>query len=307
MKNLYNKLFTMTIALILASCSSNTEEAVVNEAVSESIPEESNNETAADNLFYQVPTPNELFAVLKNSNVAYNRENLSDVSNASNYLTKASKALNFGVYTADLAYVTSLGQMDDASKFFETVRSLSKDLEIENAVDEVIMKRLQSNLENSNADSLFYLSNETYYNAYSYLEENDRRDVLGMIVVGGWIEGLNIILNLEPYSEGSEVCQRIADQKLTLENLLIFTSTIENDQLAEIVGELSGIEEIFNYVSDDVDETESSESTEEFTSSESADGVMIFGGGESNSINEKQFNELKSIVLDLRTSIIEGS
>lgn len=306
MKNLNNKLFTITIALILASCSSNTEEVVVNEPASESIQEESDNETAADNLFYQVPTPNELFAVLKNSNVAYNRENLSDVSNASNYLTKASKALNFGVYTADLAYVTSLGQMDDASKFFETVRSLSKDLEIENAVDEVIMKRLQSNLENSNADSLFYLSNETYYNAYSYLEENDRRDVLGMIVVGGWIEGLNIILNLEPYSEGSEVCQRIADQKLTLENLLIFTSTIENDQLAEVVGELSGIEEIFNYVSDDVDDTESSESTE-FTSSESADGVMIFGGGESNSINEKQFNELKSIVLDLRTSIIEGS
>ena len=306
MKNLHNKLFTITIALFLASCSSNSEEAVVNESASESIQEESNNETAADNLFYQVPTPNELFAVLKNSNVAYNRENLSDVSNASNYLTKASKALNFGVYTADLAYVTSLGQMDDASKFFETVRSLSKDLEIENAVDEVIMKRLQSNLENSNADSLFYLSNETYYNAYSYLEENDRRDVLGMIVVGGWIEGLNIILNLEPYSEGSEVCQRIADQKLTLENLLIFTSTIENDQLAEIIGELSGIEEIFNYVSDDVDDTESSESTE-FTSSESADGVMIFGGGESNSINEKQFNELKSIVLDLRTTIIEGS
>lgn len=279
---------------------------MVNEAVSETIQEEPDNESAADNLFYQVPTPNELFAVLKNSGVAYNRENLSDVSNASNYLTKASKALNFGVYTADLAYVTSLGQMDDASKFFETVRSLSKDLEIENAVDEIIMKRLQSNLENSNADSLFYLSNETYYNAYSYLEENDRRDVLGMIVVGGWIEGLNIILNLEPYSDGSEVCQRIADQKLTLENLLIFTSTIENDQLAEIVGELSSIEEIFNYVSDDVDDTESSESSD-FTTSESADGVMMFGGGESNSINEEQFNELKSIVLDLRTSIIEGS
>ena len=306
MKNLNNKLFTITIALFLASCSSNTEEAVVNEAVSETIQEEPDNESAADNLFYQVPTPNELFAVLKNSGVAYNRENLSDVSNASNYLTKASKALNFGVYTADLAYVTSLGQMDDASKFFETVRSLSKDLEIENAVDEIIMKRLQSNLENSNADSLFYLSNETYYNAYSYLEENDRRDVLGMIVVGGWIEGLNIILNLEPYSDGSEVCQRIADQKLTLENLLIFTSTIENDQLAEIIGELSSIEEVFNYAADDVDDSESSESSE-FTSSESAEGVMIFGGGESNSITEDQFNELKSIVLDLRTSIIEGS
>jgi hypothetical protein len=252
-------------------------------------------------MFYQVPTPNELFAVLKNADVAYNRENLNDISNVNKYETKASKALNFGVYTADLAYITSLGQMDDASKFFETIRNLSKDLEIENAVDEVILKRLQSNLENSNADSLFYLSNETYYNAYSYLEENDRRDVLAMIVVGGWIEGLNIILNLEPYSDGSEVCQRIADQKLTLENLMIFTSTIENDQLSEIVGELSAIGEVFN---SEIIEAEA-EATE-FTSSESEDGVMIFGGGVSSSISEAQFNELKSIVLDLRTSIIEG-
>ena len=62
------------------------------------------------------------------------------------------------------------------------------------------------------------MSNETYYSAFSYLEENDRQDVLAMIAVGGWIEGLNIILNLEPYSEESEICQTIADQKLTLEN-----------------------------------------------------------------------------------------
>ena len=78
MKNLYNKLFTLIMALILASCSSNTEEAVVDEEVLEITQEESIEETAADNLFYQVPTPNELFAVLKNSNVEYNRENLSD-------------------------------------------------------------------------------------------------------------------------------------------------------------------------------------------------------------------------------------
>ena len=82
-------------------------------------------------MFYQVPTPNELFAVLKNAEVAYNRENLNDISNVNKYETKASKALNFGVYTADLAYITSLGQMDDASKFFETIRNLSKDLEID--------------------------------------------------------------------------------------------------------------------------------------------------------------------------------
>ena len=303
MKILYTHFLITIFAFSITSCSNSNEAEVsaASEEVVGQIEEESTSELVEDHMFYQVPTPNELFAVLKNADVAYNRENLNDISNVNKYETKASKALNFGVYTADLAYITSLGQMDDASKFFETIRNLSKDLEIENAVDEVILKRLQSNLENSNADSLFYLSNETYYNAYSYLEENDRRDVLAMIVVGGWIEGLNIILNLEPYSEGSEVCQRIADQKLTLENLMIFTSTIENDQLSEIVGELSAIEEVFNS-----ENTEEEAEATEFTSNESEDGVMIFGGGVSSSISEAQFNELKSIVLDLRTSIIEG-
>ena len=303
MKILYTHFLITIFAFSITSCSNSNEAEVpaASEEVVGQIEEESTSEVVEDHIFYQVPTPNELFAVLKNAEVAYNRENLNDISNINKYETKASKALNFGVYTADLAYITSLGQMDDASKFFETIRNLSKDLEIENAVDEVILKRLQSNLENSNADSLFYLSNETYYNAYSYLEENDRRDVLAMIVVGGWIEGLNIILNLESYSEGSEVCQRIADQKLTLENLMIFTSTIENDQLSEIVGELSSIEEVFNSKN-----TEQEVEASEFTSNESEDGVMIFGGGVSSSISEAQFNELKSIVLDLRTSIIEG-
>ena len=302
MKTLYTYLLITFFALSISSCSNSNEsevsdtDEVVNQAVEDSTTDDIDN-----HMFYQVPTPNELFAVLKNAEVSYNRENLNDISNVNKYETKASKALNFGVYTADLAYVTSLGQMDDASKFFETIRTMSKDLEIENAVDEVVLKRLQSNLENSNADSLFYLSNETYYNAYSYLEENDRRDVLALIVVGGWIEGLNIILNLEPYREGSEVCQRIADQKLTLENLLVFTSSIENDQLSEIIGELASIEEVFNDSSSD-EETEASE----FTSNESEDGVMIFGGGVSSSLSENQFNELKSIVLDLRTSIVEG-
>ena len=302
MKTLYTYLLITFFALSIASCSNSNEsevsdtDEVVNQAVEDSTTDDVDN-----HMFYQVPTPNELFAVLKNAEVSYNRENLNDISNVNKYETKASKALNFGVYTADLAYVTSLGQMDDASKFFETIRTMSKDLEIENAVDEVVLKRLQSNLENSNADSLFYLSNETYYNAYSYLEENDRRDVLALIVVGGWIEGLNIILNLEPYREGSEVCQRIADQKLTLENLLVFTSSIENDQLSEIIGELASIEEVFNDSSSD-EETEATE----FTSNESEDGVMIFGGGVSSSLSENQFNELKSIVLDLRTSIVEG-
>ena len=44
-----------------------------------------------------MPAPNELFAVLKNNDAPFNKEILNDVSNTEKYLTKFSKALNFGV------------------------------------------------------------------------------------------------------------------------------------------------------------------------------------------------------------------
>jgi hypothetical protein len=254
--------------------------------------------------FYQVPTPNELFAVLKNTTTTYNKEILNDISNKDNYNTKILRGLNFGVYAADLAYASSMGNIEDATQIFETIRVLSQQLQIENALDEVILQRIKSNKESSNADSLFYLSNEVYYNAYSYLENNKRSDVLGMIVLGGWIEGLNIILNLGDYQEDSEVVQRIADQKLTLENLLIFISRIDDQELNKVVANLSPIEEVFKSV---VEETEESElSTSTFTDA-NGETVAMFGGGSSITVTKDQFDQLKNIVEELRNSIIEGA
>ena len=303
MKSLFINLTLIAFLFGFSSCASSSDENNSKETV-EVVDEKLVEESTNDNMFYQVPTPNELFAVLKNSDAPFNKEIFNDVSNSGNYLTKYSKALNFGVYTADLAYVTSQGSLEHAASLFEAVKNLSKDLEIENAIDKIIFERLKKSLDNSNLDSLFYLSNETYYSAFSYLKENNRQDILGLIAVGGWIEGLNIILNLEPYSQNSEICQVIADQKLTLENLLIFVSDIENDKFLDLLNDLSKVEEIynqefenFNDESNDVDDVNST----------NENGVIVFAGGSSLTIRKSQFDQLKTMIMDLRTSIIEGN
>tara|TARA_B110001452_G_scaffold250861_1_gene239418 strand:- start:4717 stop:5619 length:903 start_codon:yes stop_codon:yes gene_type:complete len=300
MKILFTNLIILLFVLGLTSCSSSSDEDKSQKSVQVVLKEEPTN----DNVFYQVPTPNELFAVLKNSNVPFNKEILNDPSNSENYFTKFSKSLNFGVYCADLAYATSQGSFEDAALLFESVKSLAKDLEIENAIDQIIFERLKKSLENANADSLFLISNETYYNAFSYLQENDRQDMLGIIAVGGWVEGLNIILNLEPFSENSEVCQQIADQKLTLENLLIFISSVENDKFIDIVNDLIKIEEIFNQ---NLDNSSDQDNNLELSNKTNENGLVVFGGGNSLTLTNNQFDQLKTIVMDLRTSIIEGN
>ena len=287
------------ISFLAVSCANaDSDQAIVEEEVVEEVVNEVS-EDPIDEIFYQVPSPNDLFNVLKDADISYNKDILNDLSLVETFNTKKSKALNFGVYAADLAYVSSLGQIGDASNFFETIRALSKELEIENAMNDVIYSRIQENLDASNPDSLFSLSNETYYKAYAYLDDNDRGDVLGMIVIGGWIEGLNIILNVQEYEENSDVVQRIADQRLTLENLLVFTSRIQNEDLDNIISELAPIEELFSSL-------EISEEAD-FSAEKSEEGVMMFGGGSTVSINEEQFNKLKSIVGDLRSSIVDGT
>ena len=287
------------ISFLAVTCANaDSDQATVEEEVVEEVINEVS-EDPIDDIFYQVPSPNDLFNVLKDADISYNKDILNDLSLVETLNTKKSKALNFGVYAADLAYVSSLGQIGDASNFFETIRALSKELEIENAMNDVVYARIQENLDASNPDSLFSLSNETYYKAYAYLDDNDRGDVLGMIVIGGWIEGLNIILNVQEYKENSDVVQRIADQRLTLENLLVFTSRIQNEDLDNIISELAPIEELFSslVVSEEAD----------FSAETSEEGVMMFGGGSTVSINEEQFNKLKSIVGDLRSSIVDGT
>ena len=102
MKSLFKNLFLLSFAFGFSSCSSSSDEADSQEAV-EVVTEELVEEAINDNVFYQMPTPNELFAVLKNSDAPYNKEILNDVSNSGNYLTKFSKALNFFILKLFLA------------------------------------------------------------------------------------------------------------------------------------------------------------------------------------------------------------
>ena len=298
MKFNFINLIIIILLSFLVSCAG-SESKVVEEEDSDPVLEVEVSEDSIDDVFYQVPSPNDLFNVLKDVDITYNKEILNDLNKIETLNSKKSKSLNFGVYAADLAYVSSLGQIGDASPIFETLRSLSKELEIENAMNDVIYSRIQDNLEASNPDSLFSLSNETYYKAYEYLNNNDRGDVLGMIVVGGWVEGLNIILNCQNYNDSSEVVQRIADQRLTLENLVVFASRIQNDDLDNIISELEPIEELFNGLAVNEDS--------DFTAEESEEGVVVFSGGSTVSLSEEEFNNLKSIVAGIRASIVDGT
>ena len=251
------------------------------------------------NIDYKVPTPNELFTVIKETDIQFDASVLNNINNLSKYENQKSQALNFGSYSADLAFIANNEVGTDALKYFKTIRQLSTSLNVESAFDGTVFKRIEENVAKDNQDSLLFLSNETYYKAFNYLEDNGREKILAYIVLGGWIESMSILTELGVYKEDGILAEKIGDQKLTLENIMGLMMTIEDEEVQETMGELADLEEVFMNL-EQVEEGDAETTQQE-------DGKFMFSGGTKTVVTEDDYKKIKEIIADLRAQVIDAS
>jgi hypothetical protein len=253
-------------------------------------------ETGKTQVYYQIPTPNEFFVVIKEIGGASRPELMNPASNSEKYFDVRYKALNFGVYSADLAYASSYEIGKSALEYFKVVRQMGDELDISAAFDESVFNRIEENLENG--DSLVTISNESYFDAYNYLEENDRGNVLALVVAGGWIESMYIVLNLAGnYKENNQLIHRIAQQKLTLENVIGFMKTYENDPMVgTTIADLDQILMIFETL--DVIESD--------ISTETQGDKLMFSGNAEFKFSKENYTDLTNKVKEIRNNIVNA-
>jgi hypothetical protein len=295
--NKKNKLVaTLLLALplaLLTSCGG--EDPIVEEAiedvVEDVVPE--GNET-----YYQIPSPDEMFGFIKESGLAFNAELLNSVKNADSYSDPKMQALNFGIYSADLAYTAAFQEFNETTKYFGTVQKMAEPIGITGAFDKSLIERATANLDN--ADSLVSITNTSYFAVVQYLEQNDQGDKLGIIASAGWLETVYIIANSIDYAKDKNAVDRLADQKLALDNLLDYMSAYkDNADVAEVLTWFNELELVFANLS----ESESKGSGISFKKKES--GKMVLGGGSSISITEEQFNAIRDKVNEIRNNIVK--
>lgn len=245
---------------------------------------------------YSVPTPNELFEIIKAEGGELKIDLINSLDNEESYIDTKSKALNFGVYSADLGYMSCFDHSIEFLKYTKTVERIGDELGISEVFDQELMDRIENN--EGNNDSLFIISNDTYYNSYQYLEENEKGTELALIISGGFIESLYIVSNLvDTYSDDNAIVAKIGDQKLVLENILDFCMTyMDEPSVGEVMDDLFSLSETFENNMDFV-EAESSIKTD-------GDIVTLSGGGHFK-MNETAFNAVKDKVTEIRTKITQ--
>lgn len=280
--------------VFLTSCGGEDKTDETNDDIVEEVIDGLKNES-----YYQIPSPDEMFGFIKESGLKYNKAVLNPIQNVNSYTDPKQQTLNFGIYSADLAYTAAFEEYQESIKYFGSVQKLADQIGLSSAFDKALIERVQNNLDN--ADSLVAITNTSYFSVVEYLEQNEQGGKLGLVASAGWLETVYIVCNSANYKKDKAAVERLADQKLTLDNLLAYLEKYkDNDKdVAEALGWFTDLKVAF----DDLEE----KSTGSGISLKKKEGAkkMVLGGGENIKITEDQFNAIKNKVNEIRNNIVK--
>lgn len=161
---------------------------------------------------YPIPTSFEVTKMLQDANASYVADVTNDPDNAGNYVSEWQKALNLGVYGADLSYASTFDEQQETVDFLKASKKLINDLNITTTYNQALADRMEKNLENK--DSLILIITESFYNTYNYLNQSGEEKTSLLVVAGSVIEGLYITTRLIESSNYNEELMRVlANQK----------------------------------------------------------------------------------------------
>jgi hypothetical protein len=190
---------------------------------------------------FSVPSPVQTAILLRNGNAKYKDELLNDISKTKMYVSEYQKALNLGIYGADLAYLASFGNKQKSIEYFKEVEQLCVDLDIKAFIDNSIISRFYENIDNS--DSLYAINAEFYRAGDRYLKDSERNRVAGLIIAGGWVEAL--YFTVDAARSNPDIRKRVGEQKSAVSSLIRLIAQYEDESIAAVAGKLRELEKSF--------------------------------------------------------------
>jgi len=186
-------------------------------------------EEAMEDIIQNISSPVEMAALLKATGVPFSKRYLSTSENIDDLNTNFKRAINLGIFGADLGYLNMYNKTGSVLDNMSAIKRLSEELNVGQFFDFTTIKRLATN--NENLDSLMYISVASFNNMDDYLRKHNRSNLSSLIVFGVWIEGMYIATQvLKEAPDNPEVVERIGEQKLILNDLLLILKNYKSDK-----------------------------------------------------------------------------
>lgn len=270
MKQLVQLSLVSLIALVMIGCGGNSKK---NEE--ESKAKTADLESFSQEVFeYPIPHSYTVTRMLQEANASYVYHITNKTENASNYVTTWQKALNLGVYGADLSYSSQYNRQEETMQFLEVSRKLIEDLNIGTAFTESMANRMERNIDDK--DSLILIVMESFEKTYSHLNRNGEEKTSLLVVAGSVIEGLHITAQLIISSDyNDQLMEVMAGQKVQVKKLVeLMDAHADDENVNRVLPTLRFIDLFYDQLGDDT------------------------------KISQGQFNDIYDAIRDMRNSIV---
>jgi len=255
-------------------------------------------EQAMADIISNISSPVEMSSLIKESGVQFNYKYLNSTDNIDNYNTGFIQALNLGILGADLGYLNMYNKTGTVLSYITSIKTLADNLKVGQFFDFSMLKRLATN--SDNLDSLMYISVSSFDQMDIFLRENNRSDVSALIVTGVWLEGLFLATQVVKDNPNKEITERIGEQKLILNDLLLILNNFKRDKkFFSLIEKINQIKEIYKDVSItyEIGEPEAVE----------VDGVLTIIQNETSIVNitDEQLKAITAEIEAVRKFIVE--
>ncbi len=246
---------------------------------------------------FSLPSPIQTAILIQKSGVSYDKAILNAGNKNDQYTSDFSKALNLGIYGADLGYVTMYNQTQDALSYLGAVKQLADKLGVSAAFDQQTMKRINDNI--SNKDSLLMLVSVAYRASDSYLKTNKRTEVSSLILTGGWVESMHFSITAYNKKPTEEIKYRIAEQKQALGSIIKLISSNNMPQGANLLKQLEELAKVYEGVTTKYNFVE--------PTTDEAKKITYINSTTEINISKEQLDKIAELVLGIRNSIINAN
>lgn len=207
-----------------------------------------------EDVIYNIPSPSEIPYLLQQTGAEFNQSLLNDRNKVDQYSSRNDKAaLNLGIYTADIGYLSSYDKTQEAINYLNSAKKLADNLNVIGAFDMNVLERFEKNI--SNKDSLAKILNTAVQGSEKYLKDDSRNKLAALLLTGSFVEGLYISTGLiKTYPKDllpddsrnlvlTPLMRVILEQEKSVDELVKMLSTIDQtDPVATIAADLNALQ-----------------------------------------------------------------
>ncbi|OFX69655.1 MAG: hypothetical protein A2X12_01055 [Bacteroidetes bacterium GWE2_29_8] len=232
-------LITLLLSLLFTSCNEDKKLTESTEVI--------NDTTKTEEPTYErsliLPSPLQIAYIFKKAGLKYDSELMNPIANNSKYFSEESRALNLGVYSADLFYCVLNKRTQDALKYLKVVKNLVDNIEMASVIGENELLRFEKNL--NKQDSLIYILTDIQKQMDIHANTSDKKHNAVIYFTGAWVEGMYVCVNSAKNNE--LVVKRMAEQLTLTEKIIesLEKYPTQSESIQNIILELKGIHNSF--------------------------------------------------------------